>query len=136
MCPGATEEEEVFKAVGAEWFVVSGFIQCWDEGDSYRYIVQFFNVRVNKNKRGAISRDSIEIDWVGLAFYAEAAEGDRVEWLYDEALPIVASIPKEGTDKIVLGGLEYVVSKRIAERASNMTFYLSLQGSIVPVSML
>ncbi len=109
--------------------LINGFILCKDEGDAYRYEVSFLNVAINPGQRGSLDREDYAFDWLGLALYKPAPEGEeRIEWLFDEARPIAGRLQRSDTRKLVFGNLSFRVPKAAADRATNMTFYITAEG--------
>jgi hypothetical protein len=136
-CPGKNDGEPLKAANGdGGWLLITGVINCRDAGDRYSFEVKFLSVSVNPSARSRIPREVLNFDWIGLAVYAPKDGGARVDWLYDEALPIRGTLSRSSTDKIYFGNLKFDVPKADIAKAANFLFYMTSQGPIYNFGLL
>ncbi len=138
-CPGSTAGETLKAAVTNRFapFTINGFVRCTEDGDAFRYDISFLNVAVNPTQRASLDRDEFVFDWLGLALYRPSARGEeQIEWLYDEARPVQGTLARRDTRKLIFGNISFRVPKAAAERATNMTFYLTSEGLLFNFRML
>lgn len=137
LCAGRGEPSPV-KIAGASWGVLaSGAARCQDEGDAYVVTVDYLNVSMDPSDGGA-TRETGELhfDWLGLSLYRPAERGRKVDWLFDDARPVKATLRQDDPDRVVLGKIAFRVPKQRADRASNLLFYLTFNNLVVAVHVL
>ncbi len=135
LCPGARQPVPV-KVAGASWgLVASGAALCQDQGDAYALSVDYLNVAIDNRNRSAMKRDAVRFDWIGLALY-RGRDGAGLDWLFDDARPVDATLRRDETGRIVFRGAAFRVRKQQADQATNLLFYLTFGGLVVALRVL
>lgn len=136
-CAGKPQGEPLQMAnKGPAWVLITGVVTCRDEGSNYSFELNFLRVEINPSQRLFINRDRLDFDWLGLAIYKPQGNGARIEWLYDEALPIEGSLEKTSQDKIYFGNLKFTVPKNAIGQATNFLFYMTSEGPLYHFELL
>lgn len=136
-CPGKPQGEPMQVAnKNAGWVLITGVVTCRDEGANYSFEFNFLRVEINPAMRPSINRDSLDFDWIGLAIYKPQGNGARIDWLYDEALPIAGSLAKTSQGKIYFGNLKFAVPKGAIGQATNFLFYMTSHGPLYQFELL
>jgi hypothetical protein len=125
-CPG---ERRTFKVSsheppGTAAISIAGYVDCADLGNAYSYTIRFLNVvYIASVRRGSGSNRFYQL---GFALYRPSNDPDFIDWISDDAEPIDGQIQLGSSDvKLTFAGSRFVVPKENAERATNMTFYIS-----------
>ncbi len=129
-CPGRAGGEPLRAANGGnQWVLITATVTCRDVGDGYTFSVDYMSVQINPSARARVERDVLNFDWVALAVFQPHGNGQTINWLYDEALPVKGQLEKTSREKIYFGNLTFPkVSKAEIAKASNFTFYMTAQG--------
>jgi hypothetical protein len=124
-CPG---ERRTFKVSSHEppettSYTIAGYVDCADLGNAYSYTIRFINVVFIASFHPGSG--SSRIYQLGLALYRPSNDPDFIDWISDDAQPIDGQIQISRDMKLTFAGSRFVVPKENAERATNMTFYIS-----------
>ena len=136
-CEGASEPQPVkLSGAASDEFLVTALAKCTDLGDTYRISLDF--LRIDKQSwPGILRRDAVTFNWVGLAIYKPASPTrDRIEWLYDEAVPIRGTLSKTSRDPLYFSAIAFDVPKASADAATYFTFYLTWDAWMTPFGAL
>jgi hypothetical protein len=126
-CPG---ERRTFKVSspeppGTASYSIAGYVDCADLGNAYSYTIRFLNVVYIASVHPASSGSALFYQ-LGFALYRPSSDPDFIDWISDDAQPIDGQIQLGASDmKLTFAGSRFVIPKENAERATNMTFYIS-----------
>lgn len=136
-CPGVNTGESSKAANRDEgWVEIKGVLSCKDNGESYTFTFKWLGVSISAGSRGAMDRERVNFDWIGLAVYAGRNNGQNIDWIYDEALPINGSLGRADTAPVYFGNLTFDVSKAQLKRSTHFTFYLTAEGLLFPFGLI
>jgi hypothetical protein len=136
-CSGDTQGRELRAANrDGKWILISGVIVCRDTGNTYSYEIKYLNVSINPARRDDISRAALDFDWLGMAVFRPKGQGESIEWLYDEALPIRGALSNASDGSVYFGNRTFSIAKDKMQKATHLLFYITAEGPVFEFELL